>query len=49
MKFINALVVKVKDEIIKFEDVELNLPNEVTGEVEFNMKGKEKTKNRTIS
>ena len=25
------------------------LPNEVTGEVEFNMKGKEKTKNRTIS
>lgn len=30
MKFINALVVKVKDEIIKFEDVELNLPNEVT-------------------
>ena len=25
------------------------LPNEFTGEVEFNMKGKEKTKNRTIS
>ena len=25
------------------------LPNELTGQVEFNMKGKEKTKNRTIS
>ena len=25
------------------------LPNEITGEVEFHMKGKEKTKNRTIS